>query len=194
MVLRALQWMDKYELTAKYNISETCCASISVGDLRELSENKDTNPLTQLETRKLTYGAIRGSEELRGNLANLYSVKTPTPLPPDNVLITPGAIQANFLALYTLVRPGDHVICHYPTYQQLYSVPASLGAEVSLWRSKEADGWQLDIEELKELIQPNTKLIIIKYVPPHNFLASIFRGIMITPLFLAAIHKILRAP
>ncbi|KAJ6140530.1 hypothetical protein N7470_010326 [Penicillium chermesinum] len=155
------QWMDKYEMIAKYNTAETCCASLSVDDLRELSEDKDSNPLAQLQTTKLTYGAIRGSENLRQTLANLYSAKTPTPLPADNVLITPGAIQANFLALYTLIGPGDHVICHYPTYQQLYSVPESLGAEVSLWKLKEKDGWQLDLDELKKLIRPNTKMIII---------------------------------
>jgi aspartate/methionine/tyrosine aminotransferase len=160
--------MDKYENNAKYNIAETCCASISVKDLQELSEDKPLSPL-DLAT-KLSYGAIRGSERLRGTLANLYSIKTPSPLPSDNVLITPGAIQANFLLLYGLIGPGDHVICHYPTYQQLYSVPESLGAEVSLWKSKENDGWKLDISELKELIRPNTKLIILKYItplPPH---------------------------
>ncbi|KAE8349154.1 hypothetical protein BDV28DRAFT_160737 [Aspergillus coremiiformis] len=153
------QWMDKYEHSCKYNIAETCCASISLKDLQELSENKSLSPLDSVT--KLTYGAIRGSERLRGTLANLYSVKTPTPLPSDNVLITPGAIQANFLLLYSLVGPGDHVICHYPTYQQLYSVPASLGAEVSLWKSKENDGWKLDVNELKEMVRPNTKLIIL---------------------------------
>lgn len=156
------QWMDKYETQAKYNVAETCCASISVADLQDLCEDKYLNPL-DLST-KLTYGAIRGSEKLRSTLANLYSVRTPSPLPADNVLVTSGAIQANFLALYALVGPGDHVICHYPTYQQLYSVPDSLGAEVSLWRAKEEDGWKLDVNELKELIRPNTKLIILKYV------------------------------
>ena len=160
--------MDKYEMIAKYNTAETCCASISVDDLRELSEDKETNPLTQLQSTKLTYGAIRGSEKLRQTLADLYSAKTPTALPRDNVLITAGAIQANFLALYTLISPGDHVICHYPSYQQLYAVPASLGAEVSLWKAKEKDDWQLDLEELKTLIRSNTKLIIIKFVSPKN--------------------------
>ncbi|EAU35508.1 conserved hypothetical protein [Aspergillus terreus NIH2624] len=151
--------MDKYETQAKYNVAETCCASISVADLQDLCEDKSLNPL-DLST-KLTYGAIRGSEQLRSTLANLYSVRTPSPLPADNVLVTSGAIQANFLALYALVGPGDHVICHYPTYQQLYSVPDSLGAEVSLWKAKEEDGWKLDVNELKELIRPNTKLIIL---------------------------------
>jgi aspartate/methionine/tyrosine aminotransferase len=161
--------MDKYETTAKYNVAETCSASVSVKDLQALSEDPESHPLEHIFDTKLTYGAIRGSERLRTTLANLYSVRTPTPLPPDNILVTPGAILANFLLLYTLVGPGDHVICHYPTYQQLYSVPASLGADVSLWKSKEADGWKLDLDELKELIRPNTKLIIIKYCP-NSFL------------------------
>lgn len=154
--------MDKYETTAKFNTAETCCASVSVDDLRALSEDKETDPLGKLQSTKLTYGAIRGSDQLRETLSSLYSAKTTAILPKDNILITAGAIQANFLVLYSLVGPGDHVICHYPTYQQLYSVPASLGAEVSLWKSKEADGWQLDLEELKAMIKPNTKMIIIK--------------------------------
>ena len=152
--------MDEHELTAKYNLAETCSASISVEELQALSANKSSNPLSL--SKKLDYGSIKGSEKLRSNLASLYSVKTPTPLPSENVLTTPGAILANFLLIYSLVGPGDHVICVYPTYQQLYSVPASIGAEVSLWRSREQEKWSLDLEELKSLIKPNTKLIILK--------------------------------
>ncbi|OKL56585.1 hypothetical protein UA08_08120 [Talaromyces atroroseus] len=118
-----------------------------------------TSPIS-LST-KLTYGAIRGSEELRGHLARVYSAEALRGLPHDNILITSGAIQANFLLHYALVGPGDHVIVHYPTYQQLYSVPESVGAEVSLWKARENDGWTLDTEELKSLIRPNTKLIVL---------------------------------
>jgi aspartate/methionine/tyrosine aminotransferase len=80
----------------------------------------------------------------------------------DNILITPGAIAANHLVLYSLLKPGDHVICHYPTYQQLYSIPESLGAEVSLWKCKPEDKWLPSLDELKDVIKENTKLIIIK--------------------------------
>lgn len=152
--------MDEYETKAKYNIAETCCASISVNELRQLSDKKDAE-VVDLSV-PLTYGEITGSSALRANLARLYSTKVGTPLQPDNVLIQPGAISANFLVFYSLVGPGDHVICHYPTYQQLYSVPASLGAEVDLWKATPEREWQLDIEELKALIKPNTKLIVIK--------------------------------
>ncbi|WEW56469.1 hypothetical protein PRK78_001913 [Emydomyces testavorans] len=154
------QWMDEYETSAVYNIAETCSASISIDDLRSLSEDPSRDPLST--STKLTYGAIRGSEDLRSNVAKLYSsTDLSTPLAPENVLITPGAIHANFLLLYTLIHPGDHVICHYPTYQQLYSVPESLGAEVSLWKTKSEDGWKLHLEKLRKLVKPNTKMIIV---------------------------------
>ncbi|KAL2001547.1 hypothetical protein VTN02DRAFT_1597 [Thermoascus thermophilus] len=153
------QWMERHAGAAKYNLAETCSASVSVDELREISQDKSTDPLKP--STKLTSGSLRGSDELRGHLARLYSVKTPTPLPLDNILITAGAIQANFLLLYTLVGPGDHVICHYPTHPQLYSVPATVGAEVSLWRSNETKEWKLDVKELESLIKPNTKLIIL---------------------------------
>lgn len=153
--------MDKYETQATHNIAETCCLPVSINDLQNLSTEPQKSPIPL--AAKLTYGAIKGSEQLRGLLAHLYSVKTNTPLPIDNVLITTGGIQANFLLHYAIVEPGDHVICHYPTYQQLYSVAESLGAEVSLWKAKEEDNWAVNIKELENLIRPNTKLIILKY-------------------------------
>ena len=149
--------MDKHETSAKYNIAETCSASISLDTLKGLSEDKESE-LWSTST-KLTYGAIRGSKKLRTNLANLYSAKKP--FQADNILITPGAIAANLIVLYALIRKGDHVICHYPTYQQLYEIPTSLGAEVDLWEARQDRKWQLDIEELKSLIRPNTKMIIL---------------------------------
>lgn len=160
------QWMDKYELTpGVLNIAETCAASISINDLVALSESPDAkSPLDP--SAKLTYGAIRGSSALRERLASLYSVRVSSPLPEDNILITPGAIAANFLLLYTLVGPGDHVVCAYPTYQQLYSVPASLGAEVSLWKLQKEKKYIPDLEELNGLVKENTKLIIIN--TPNN--------------------------
>jgi aspartate/methionine/tyrosine aminotransferase len=156
--------MDAYENHCKYNVAETCCASISIDQLRELSEDKTG---TILKTDKvLTYGAIRGAEDLRNNLARLYSAKVTSPLSPDNILTTPGAIQANYLAAYTLVGEGDHVICQFPTYQSLYAVPKSLGAEVDLWKAQPEKNWVPDLEELKSLIKPNTKLIVINN--PNN--------------------------
>lgn len=154
--------MDKHETTAKNNIAETCVASISLETLKSLSEDKESDIWST--STKLTYGAIRGSDRLRGNLANLYSAKKP--FQAENILITPGAIAANLISFYGLIGKGDHVICHYPTYQQLYEIPRSLGAEVDYWKAREDKKWQLDIDDLKPLIRPTTKMIIINN--PHN--------------------------
>ncbi|KAK1500605.1 aminotransferase class I and II [Colletotrichum tamarilloi] len=167
------QWMDEYETTPGcLNIAETCAASVSINDLVTLSQDKHAPGPVDLST-KLVYGPIRGSARLRQKIAALCSGagagsdgSTPDVLCEDNVLITQGAIGANFLLLYTLVNPGDHVICVYPTYQQLYSVPESLGADVSLWRLKEENGFVPDVSELEALVRPNTKMIIINN--PNN--------------------------
>ncbi|KAJ5338847.1 hypothetical protein N7452_005575 [Penicillium brevicompactum] len=166
------EWMETYETTAKHNLAETCSASISLNDLLALSPKDNLIDFSQ----KQVYGAIRGTEALRTNIANLYSPSSESqdgPVSAEGVLVTNGAIQANFLALYTNVGPGDHVICQYPTYQQLYSVPESFGAEVSLWRSEEVHGWGMDLQKLKDLVKSNTKMIILNN--PQNPTGAVLR-------------------
>lgn len=178
-------WMDAHENHCKYNIAETCCASLSVDQLRELSEVKDKEVFST--SKALTYGAIRGSDELRNNLARLYSAKVASPLSPDNILTTPGAIQANYLTTYALVGPGDHVICHYPTYQSLYEVPKQLGAEVDLWKAAPENEWVPTIEDLKALLKHNTKLIIINN--PNNPTGAVLKKTFLQQIIDVASEK-----
>jgi aspartate/methionine/tyrosine aminotransferase len=154
--------MDTYETSAKYNLAETCAASVSINELVQISETKHADMVDP--STILNYGEIRGSENLRANLARLYSSRSNNPLSKENILIQPGAIAANALVLYSLIGPGDHVVCHYPTYQQLYSYPESLGAQVDLWKASPEKQWIPDIDELKGMIKANTKMIIIKWV------------------------------
>lgn len=154
------QWMDKYETTpGVLNIAETCCASVSVEDLRAFNKKADAPSPLDL-SRKMTYGAILGSDELRQNIANTYSTERGVlrELAPSSVIVTQGAIAANHLVFYSLIGPGDHVISVFPTYQQLYAVPESLGAEVSLWELQADVGFVPDVKALQGLIRTNTKV------------------------------------
>ncbi|KAK8075490.1 hypothetical protein PG997_010153 [Apiospora hydei] len=173
------QWMDEYENTpGVLNVAETCCSSISIDKLVQFDERRqdDNGGGRQYSTTipldlsaRLTYGPIRGSDELRSHIADLYqdgAQGSPKRITKEHVLITQGAISANHLVFYTLVGPGDHVICVFPTYQQLYAVPESLGAEVSLWELKEEGGWIPDVATLEALIKDNTKMIVINN--PNN--------------------------
>lgn len=158
--------MRRYELTpGVLNIAETCAASVSIEDLQSFSTDTAAKSPLSLST-KLTYGAIRGSDSLRERVAALYADDATEPLSPSSVLITQGAIAANFLLFYSLIGPQDHVVCVYPAYQQLYGVPQSLGAEVSLWKLKMENGFIPDIEELDSLVKSNTKMIVLNN--PNN--------------------------
>lgn len=203
--------MDKYETQAKYNIAETCACSISISDLVSLSEQANTSPSAlslSTSSTKLSYGSIRGSSALRTNIANLYSARSTASSPlstrprltPENILITSGAISANFLVLYTLLSAGDHVICHYPTYSQLYQVPRSLGAEVSFWQADPSQAWQLDVSVLRSLIRSpsatatadgrgKTKLLILNN--PNNPTGSVIAASTLSEIAaIAAAHNI----
>lgn len=66
----------------------------------------------------------------------------------------------------TLVEPGDHVISVIPTYQQHYSIPESIGAHIETLRLKPENGFLPDLNELKAMVRPDTKLICINN--PNN--------------------------
>ena len=138
---------------------------VTINDLKSLSDiaATDDDLLASVQSMPMNYGpSFTGLEQLRDNIANLYSNESTVSITSDKILTTPGASLANFIVLFALLGPEDHVIVQYPTYQQLYSLPASLGVQVSLWKAKENDNWNLDTEELGSLIQPNTKMIVLK--------------------------------
>ncbi|MCX4164222.1 MULTISPECIES: aminotransferase [Paraburkholderia] len=154
------RWMDQYENHCELNLAETCVESLTVEELLDLAGKKDAI-LADVLPMKLTYGAIDGTERLRSNVALLYE-KQAVP----NVLITHGAISANALVYETLVEPGDHVISVLPTYQQHYSIPESYGAQVEILRLRPENGFLPDLDELKRMIRPDTRLIAINN--PNN--------------------------
>ncbi|HTX70059.1 MAG TPA: aminotransferase class I/II-fold pyridoxal phosphate-dependent enzyme [Thermoleophilia bacterium] len=155
------QWMNAHETTATWNIAETCVHSLTLEQLLELSGDAD-GVLRRLRETWLGYGDIVGSPRLREAIAALYGER----IGPDNVLTANGAIGANFLALYALVEPGTTVVSVQPTYQQLFSVPESLGADVRVVRLREEDGYLPDVEAIRAAADDRTTLIVLNN--PNN--------------------------
>ncbi|WP_113132934.1 aminotransferase [Rhizobiales bacterium] len=153
-------WMNRYENHCEWNLAETCVESLTVAELLEMAGKTDTI-LAELLPLKLTYGAIEGSERLRGQIASLYAKQAI-----ENVVTTHGAIGANALVHETLVEPGDRVISVLPTYQQHYSIPESYGADTQILKLTEETGFLPDLEQLQRLAIPGTKLIAINN--PNN--------------------------
>lgn len=65
------------------------------------------------------------------------------------------------LVLQALIQPDDHVIAMYPTYGALLEIPKILQASMSYWRLNETNSWKTNLEDLKALIQPSTRLLIL---------------------------------
>ena len=149
-------WLNKWEKQARYDISQSTIASLTLDELFSLSGDNAASVLAPAVTEKQNYGWIEGSPAFKQAVASLYQR-----VPADNVLQTNGATGANLLALYSLVEAGDHVIAEYPSYQQLYDLPRALGADISYWRIHEEDRWYPDLAELVRLIKPTTKLICL---------------------------------
>ncbi len=160
------QYMNQYETNVRFNLAETCCDSISAQDLADMTGEDQF--LKRMASVKLTYGPITGSSDLKTNY--IKSLGLDSDIQNDNVLIMNGAIAANYLVFFTLIEPGDHVICVHPTYQQLQEVPSALGADVDFLHLKKEDGYVPNGKELRCLIQPNTKLIVLNN--PNNPLGS----------------------
>jgi len=149
------QWMNKWETKAVTNLAETCVDSLSAGALLEMSGRREEFTWLLMNLR-LSYGDILGSEELLDEIASMYETAKR-----ENVIAMNGGSAANFIAMFTLIEPGDEVICVYPTYQQLYSIPKAFGARVKLLRLRYENSFLPDVEELKNLVTPKTKVIII---------------------------------
>ncbi|WP_422803990.1 aminotransferase [Streptococcus sp. FT1-106] len=150
------EWLNSHEKDAIYDIAGVSIDALTMEELFELSGITSQEFFQQLITKKMDYGWIEGSPRFKEAVSSLYQY-----ISPEQILQTNGATGANFLVIYALVSSGDHVIAHYPSYQQLYDIPKSLGAEVEHWQIREENNWLPDLDELRQMIRPNTKMICI---------------------------------
>lgn len=155
------EWMDAYEVGARFNIAETCVDSVSVNELFQLTGGDKQAFLEEFCARRLTYGDIEGAPAFKNGICRLYKT-----VEPKKVITTHGAAGANHHVFFSLVSPGDRIISIMPTYQQLYSIPESLGADVQLLHLTHENNFLPDLEELRRLATPDTKMICINN--PNN--------------------------
>lgn len=156
------RWMTRWELDVDFDIAESGILPLSLQELLDLLPAEaaaETNRYI-LET-PLGYSEARGTARLRSTLASTYARAQP-----EDVLVTTGAIEANYLLFHTLLAPGDHVVAVTPAYQQLNSVPHAIGADVSLWDVRSVHGFRYDLDLLERLLRPDTRLVVIN--SPHN--------------------------
>lgn len=87
-------------------------------------------------------------------------------VPDDCIVANFGTSQANYLAIAAVAGPGDNVLVEYPTYEPLIALPQGLGCEVSFIERRRDNNWRLDLDELREAVKSDVRLMIL--ANPHN--------------------------
>ena len=144
--------MSRLEQEAEFNLSESGVHPIT---LQSLISNH-TGALDELLATEINYPQVNGIPELRDNIALTYDGATG-----DNILVTVGAIEANYLAIRTLLNPGDEIMVMLPNYMQIWGIAKNHQLQMRTFSLVEKKGWALDLDELESLLSPNTKLIAI---------------------------------
>lgn len=122
---------------------------------------KDLDPNQSLDWNSRDF---RGLPELREHVltqAGLAGICRP-----DDVLITAGAAEANFLSIMQLLQPGERIVIEAPGWPQAEVLAKAKGAEIVKVARDEAEGWRLPMDRLAAAVTPRTRMIFL--TNPNN--------------------------
>jgi aspartate/methionine/tyrosine aminotransferase len=147
-----------WEHRVAWNISESGVHPLKVDELADRQEDRDA-----LLEQHLAYTQTNGTVELRSAIANLYEGASA-----ENVQVTNGGSEANFISLWRLVEPGDEVVVMSPNYMQIAGAARAFGAQVRSWplhvHGGAGDGrpsWRPDLDALESMATARTRAIVI---------------------------------
>ena len=143
--------MSKWENLVEYNLSESGVHPLTV---RELVG--DPGLAEELLNTELNYPQTNGIVELREHIAALYPGATP-----DNVLVTVGCAEANFITVQAILGPGDELVVMLPNYMQIWGIGHNYGFRVKPFHLQAERGWAPDLDELNEAVSAKTRLIAV---------------------------------
>jgi len=143
------RWQSTYEHRVDYNLSES---GVHPFTLAELAELIDLDPADVL----LGYSQSDGSDALKARIAALYDGGRP-----ENVVVTTGGAEANYIVLWTLVSTGDRIVVVEPTYGQTPGLARGLGADVVSVPLVESLGWQPAPGSVAAAVTEGTRLVIV---------------------------------
>jgi aspartate/methionine/tyrosine aminotransferase len=149
---RMERYQSLYWHEVEFDLSESGVSPMSVRDL--LGPDGDAEAFAGTE---LGYPLSEGSEESRASVADWYPDCTSA-----NVTLVNGGSEANFLALWSLLDPGDRLAFMIPNYCQGLGLGSFFGKGVDTFKLKLRDGrWQLDLEGLERAVGPRTNVVMV---------------------------------
>ena len=168
------RWQSVWENKVELNISESGVHPLTTAELVP-----DVEQLKKILAVQQLYPQTNGSEELRTRIAELYPGAKM-----ENVLVTSGGSEANYVSTWGLIEPGDEVLFMMPNYMQIAGLARGFGATVkSLWLRESLD-WGINVDDLPRLVTAKTKIIAI--CNPSNPTGAVLREDMRAAILAAA--------
>ncbi len=150
-----------WENIVDYDMSESGVRPLTLRELVDMGFDLDA-----FLDQPLGYSQSNGTIELRERLTAIYPGTTV-----DNIEVTNGTSEANYLIALSQLRPGDEVAMEVPNYMQMPGVARSLGAMVRTFRLREDTGWEPDWDEFERAVTKRTRLLYLSN--PNNPTGSI---------------------
>ena len=148
------RFQSVYEHQVEINLSESGVEPLRLGDLLAPDE------LDRLVREPLGYTQTNGTAALRELVAADYPGASA-----ENVLITTGCAEANFLTCWRLVEPDDEVVVLHPNYLQTHLLAHAHGARVVPWPLRLTGGstvrWAPALDELRTMVSDRTRLVVL---------------------------------
>jgi capreomycidine synthase len=151
------QWMRDYYFSTDIDIGSSGVENFSMAELRSLV-GIDT---TAIDEVVFNDSPSCGADGLRRAIAARWGDGDP-----ERVMTTHGSSEIIFLVMHALLRKGDEVVVLDPCYHALRNIAESIGCELKHWKLRFENNFVPDIEDLKELITPRTRMVVVNF--PHN--------------------------
>jgi aspartate/methionine/tyrosine aminotransferase len=142
-----------WEHRVRYDLSES--------GVEPLTLEEAARDVKELLRTKLGYAEGVGLESTRTFVSEFHWKSAP-----ENVVITTGTSEANFLAMIALINAGDEVVVVMPNYMQVHGIAQGLGARVREVWLREERGWTIDISQLASAVNAKTRVICV--CTPNN--------------------------
>ena len=126
-----------------------------------------SSAIDSMEAGKTSYTSNMGLLPLRYEISKYIKNHLGVLYNPDNeILITVGVSEAMDLLMRALICPGDEIIVLEPSYVSYKPTIEMAGGVAVILSCYEKDDFLPDIEEMRKLITPKTKAILLNF--PSN--------------------------
>ncbi len=150
-------WLDANGPKTEFNLAASTGPSWTLNEVLSLASDADRELFLN---QSLVYSRPAGADRLRSAIAEMHGIHS------EAVQIVTGASEALLILMWLAAEPGANVVLPQPAFPTFSALPESLGLETRFYSVRKENGFCIDLEEIKKLTDPNTKLILVNN--PHN--------------------------